>query len=96
MCLLVERFCPPASHHCSAGWLPPPRATVQRSLLKLDLAVQHLGTGMLCMHRWLHDMRAAIGNRSEGASPCLLSDTKRVCVFSSERGGDKQWHGVEE
>ncbi|PSC71010.1 Tbc2 translation chloroplastic isoform B [Micractinium conductrix] len=77
-----------------AGWLPPPRATVQRSLLKLDLAVQHLGTGMLCMHRWLHDMRAAIGNRSEGASPCLLSDTKRVCVFSSAIDAAHVAHGA--
>lgn len=78
--------CPPAhpSPACSAGWLLPAEASPSRGLLKLDLRVQHAGTAQLRMRRWLLDLRRAIGNSS---APCVLDETKRVCVLGTAGGG---------
>lgn len=65
----------------SKGWLPPARAFISDRLLKVDLRARHLGTGLLRMHRWLHDMRAVIGNSS---APTLLDECKRVCIMSTQ------------
>jgi len=69
----------------SAGWLAPAHASASRGLLKLDMHAQHLGTGLLRMHRWLRDLRSSVGN-STGASG-ILDETRRVCVLNGARRG---------
>ncbi|KAL4458727.1 hypothetical protein ABPG75_013592 [Micractinium tetrahymenae] len=68
----------------SEYWLLPAQPSATRGLLKLDLRSRHLGTGMLRMRRWLHDMRATIGNSS---AACILDQTKRMCIVNTAPDG---------
>ncbi|KAL4426696.1 hypothetical protein ABPG77_004752 [Micractinium sp. CCAP 211/92] len=65
-------------------WLLPAQPSTSRGLLKLDLRSRHLGTGVLRMRRWLHDMRGTIGNSS---AACILDQTKRMCIVNTAPNG---------